>query len=60
MSKASFDHYHEVLDERDRLREALAFFRSTILSGEPWTERCEQIYQNATAVNATVRRVNNE
>ena len=31
-----------LIDEIERLRKALAFARSVIKSGEPWTETCEQ------------------
>ena len=33
--------------ENDRLREALAFARSVIKSGEPWTPTCEEVIGGA-------------
>lgn len=34
-------------DEVERLRAALAFARSVIKSGEPWTETCERVIDGA-------------
>ena len=33
--------------DNERLRAVLPFFRSVILSGEPWTDVCEQHYRKA-------------
>lgn len=38
-----------VAAERDRLRGALAFAASVIKSGEPWTDRCEEVIGTALA-----------
>lgn len=33
----------------DGMRQAVAFFRSVILSGEEWSSTCESVYQAATS-----------
>lgn len=40
----------EIINERDRLRRALAFARSVIKSGEPWTATCEREIDGALEV----------
>ena len=38
------------------LAQALAFFRSVILSGEQWTEECDRMYNDAKARIAELER----
>lgn len=40
-------HTWEQAAKIEQLKKALAFFRSVILSGEEWTDRCEQTFRAA-------------
>ena len=42
--------YDTLRAERDALRTVAAFFRSVILSGEQWSEQCQEMYDAALAV----------